>query len=321
MIWVIGIIIVVAVGFIAAAFVFSPRASTGDVQLRLDEYANRETPLTLEEIELSQPFSERVLQPLFKRLAGFVTRFTPAKSIEKSRRDIEMAGRPVRSPEMFFGMKAAFGGVLGLISALLYMVGKGLDFTNFLALIQSSFTVVLVFIIGGTIGYLLPGIWLGSKIKKRQDEVVKSMPDALDLLVISVEAGLGFQDALGKVAEKWDNELSRAFARTLQEVQLGKTMNSALRQMEQNMGVADMTSFVAAIIQATSFGVSIAKVLRIQSEQMRIKRRQRAEKKAQEAPIKMLFPMVFLIFPSLFIVLLGPAALLIMESFRGGTPF
>lgn len=311
MIWLIGAILLIAIGLIAAAFISSPNASTGDVQLRLDEYANRTTPVTLEEIELSQPFSERVVLPLIKGLSNYVTRFTPQKSIEKSRRDLEMAGRPIQSPEMFFGIKAAVAIVLGLIAFLI------LSFTG-----QPFLTRLVFSLFGGLIGFLFPGMWLGSKIKKRQEEITRAMPDAMDLLVICVEAGLGFQDAMGKVAEKWDNELSKGFARALQEVQLGKTMNEGLRQMEQNMGVADMTSFVAAVIQATSFGVSIAKVLRIQADQMRIKRRQRAEKKAQEAPIKMLFPMVFLIFPSLFIVLLGPAALLLMEQFGGGnSPF
>jgi len=306
----IGIILVAAIALIIGGVVFSRQASTGDVQLRLDEYANRTTPLTLEEIELSQPFSERIIVPLMKGMSNFASRFTPRRAVEKARKDLEMAGRPIQSPEMFFGIKTAVSLVLGLITFLvLSLTSQGI--------LQS---VVFAFVVG-MIGYILPGVWLGGKIRKRQDEIIKSMPDAMDLLVICVEAGLGFQAAMGKVAEKWDNELAKAFARALQEIQLGKTMNSSLREMESNMGVSDMTSFVAAIIQATSFGVSIAKVLRIQSEQMRIKRRQRAEKKAQEAPIKMLFPMVFLIFPSLFIVLLGPAALLVMESFGGGTPF
>lgn len=308
---VIGIVFVIAVGLIVTALIVSPRVSTGDVQLRLDEYASRDVPLTLEEIELSQPFSERVILPLLNGLANSVTRFTPRRAIEKARKDLEMAGRPVRSPELFFGIKTAASIFMGVISLLV------------LILMRQPFLNQIVFsIVGAMIGFIFPGVWLGSRIKKRQNEIVKAMPDAMDLLVICVEAGLGFQAAMAKVAEKWDNELAISFARALQEVQLGKTLNNALREMEQNMGVPDMTSFVAAIIQATSFGVSLAKVLRIQAEQMRIRRRQRAEKKAQEAPIKMLFPLAFLIFPALFIVLLGPAALLVMESFsQGGSPF
>ena len=305
-----GVVLVAALGLIVGGLVFGRQASTGDVQVRLDEYANRTTPLTLEEIELSQPFSERVIIPFFRGISGFVARFTPQRAIEKSRLDLEMAGRPIESPELFFGIKAAAAVVFGLIAFLVLSLSS-----------QGFFRGIIFSIVIGLVGFLLPGIWLGGKIRRRQEEIVKSMPDAMDLLVICVEAGLGFQSAMGKVAEKWDNELSKAFARVLQETQLGKTLNSALREMEEHMGVPDMTSFVAAIIQATSFGVSLAKVLNIQSEQMRIKRRQRAEKKAQEAPIKMLFPLVFLIFPSLFIVLLGPAALLIIESFGADAVF
>jgi tight adherence protein C len=140
------------------------------------------------------------------------------------------------------------------------------------------------------------------------------MPDALDLLTICVEAGLGFDGAMSRVFEKWDNELSRAFGRVLREIQLGKLRREALRDMADRIGLAEMTSFVAAIIQSEQLGVSMARVLRIQSEQMRVKRRQIAEEKAQQAPIKMTFPMVLLIFPSILIVLLGPAALLLMQS-------
>ena len=140
------------------------------------------------------------------------------------------------------------------------------------------------------------------------------MPDALDLLTIAVEAGMGFDGAMQKVADKWDNEISKGFGKVTQEMRLGVVRRDALRNMDTTMGVPDVTTFVAAIIQAEQLGVSMAKILRVQSEQMRIKRRQRAEEIANKAPIKMLFPMVFLIFPALFIILLGPAVLVIMET-------
>jgi len=304
---VIGAAIVIAIIVVVVALVFAPKATSGDVQMRLEEYATRATPLTLEELEMSQPFSERIMTPVLQAIARSVSRFTPKEATEKARRDIEMAGRPVKSPEMFMGVKGAVAIVLAVLAFLLLSI-SGQPMTYRLAGIG----------LGAAIGFILPGVWLGSKISQRQNEILKALPDALDLLVICVEAGLGFEGAMAKVAEKWDNELSRAFARVLQEIRLGKLRTDALREMEKNMGVADVTSFVAAIIQATQFGVSIAKVLRIQSEQMRTKRRQRAEKKAQEAPIKMLFPLVFLVFPSIFLVLLGPAALLVMESGVGG---
>jgi tight adherence protein C len=140
------------------------------------------------------------------------------------------------------------------------------------------------------------------------------MPDALDLLTICVEAGLGFDGAMAKVYGKWDNELSRAFGRVIREVQLGKLRREALRDMADRLGVSEMTSFVAAVIQSEQLGVSMAKVLRIQSDQMRVKRRQIAEEAAHKAPIKMLIPMALLIFPSICIVLMTPALLMLMRS-------
>jgi len=148
----------------------------------------------------------------------------------------------------------------------------------------------------------------------------RALPDALDLLTISVEAGLGFDAAMAKVAEKSDNELSRAFARVNAEVRLGKLRRDALRDMAQRAGVQDISNFIAAVIQADQLGVSLSKVLRVQSEQMRVRRRQRAEELANQAPIKMLFPLVFLIFPSIFIVLLGPAVIQIQKSGLFGGP-
>ena len=140
------------------------------------------------------------------------------------------------------------------------------------------------------------------------------MPDALDLLTICVEAGLGFDGAMQKVNEKWDNELGRAFGRVLREIQLGKLRREALRDMAERMGVGEMTSFIAAVIQSEQLGVSMAKVLRIQSDQMRVKRRQLAEEEAHRAPIKMLIPMALLIFPSICIVLMTPALLMLFRS-------
>jgi tight adherence protein C len=133
-------------------------------------------------------------------------------------------------------------------------------------------------------------------------------------LTICVEAGLGFDAAMGKVYEKWDNELSIAFGRVIQEIQLGKIRREALRDMASRMDVPDVTSFTAAIIQADQLGVSISKILRVQSDQMRVKRRQRAQEKAQQAPVKMMIPMVLLIFPSIWIVLLGPSIIILMNT-------
>jgi len=282
--------------------VAAPRASD-QVLDRLTEYGGR--TLTLEEIELSQPFSARVVKPLIQGVAQFIGRFAPQRNIQEMRRKLELAGRPYGwGPTEFLGVRGLAGILLATMTFLLLtLTGQYLPKR------------LLATVVAGGLGfYLLPTLWLSSKISRRQTEIVKALPDALDLLTISVEAGLGFDAAMQKVAEKWDNELSLAFTRVIQEIQMGKLRREALRDMADRMDVSDVSSFVAAIIQADQLGVSIAKVLRIQSEQMRIRRRQRAEEKAHQAPVKMLFPMVFLIFPALLIVLLGPAILTVMNS-------
>jgi tight adherence protein C len=171
-------------------------------------------------------------------------------------------------------------------------------------------------LIGGATfgGFYVPHIMLSTRITRRQKEIRNAMPDALDLLTICVEAGLGFDAAMSKVAEKWETELALAFARVIREVQLGKVRREALKDMSDRLGIAELTSFVAAIIQSEQLGVSMSKVLRIQSDQMRLKRRQRAEEEAHKAPIKMIIPLALLVFPSIMIIILTPAVIQIMGS-------
>jgi tight adherence protein C len=171
------------------------------------------------------------------------------------------------------------------------------------------------------LGFYIPEALLTSKIQRRQKSVRKAMPDALDLLTICVEAGLGFDGAMAKVTEKWDNELSLSLGRVIREIQLGKLRREALRDMADRLGIPEMTSFVAAVIQSEQLGVSMAKVLRIQSDQMRVKRRQLAEEEAHKAPIKMLIPMALLIFPSICIILMTPALLMLLHSALRGVLF
>lgn len=278
------------------------------LQARLAEYSMRETPATLEEIEMSMPFRERVLAPLVQRAAGFITRFTPAKTLESTRHSLDLAGNPNNwTASEFFGIRAIASVVLGGLIFLLLTITKS-DLPARLGM-TALFTVL---------GFMLPALWLGGKIRGRKSSVIKALPDALDLLTICVEAGLGFDQAMQKVSEKWDNELSRTFGRVLHEIRLGKTRREALRDASQRLDVGDVTSFVAAVIQSEQLGVSMAKVLRIQSDQMRMRRRQRAEEKAHQAPVKMLFPMVFLIFPAIWVVLLGPAILQVMNTNLSG---
>jgi tight adherence protein C len=309
---VIGIVVVVLLVLTAMLVILGLRASaaTGgggsDVQVRLEEFAGRATPVTLEEIELSQPFSQRIIRPILVRIGNALEKLAPSKARAEAERQLELAGRPYGwGAAEFFGLRLFVAVLFGVFVFLITAIAPNVDPTlKWL----SPF-------IGAALGFFLPLLWLRSKINARKKEIIKSLPDAMDLLTIAVEAGMGFDGALQKVAEKWDNQLSRAFGKVVQEMRLGLIRREALRNMSNNMDVPDVTSFVAAIIQADQLGVSIAKILRVQSEQMRVKRRQRAEEQANKAPIKMLFPMVFLIFPALFVVLLGPAVLIIMETF------
>ncbi|MBI5033912.1 MAG: type II secretion system F family protein [Chloroflexi bacterium] len=267
-------------------------------QERLQTYGSR--PRTLTELEMSQPFSDRVLQPLVRGTSGFFSRFTPKQNVEEMKRKIELAGNPNN------WTAADFLGVRGLgviITAILVGVP--------MLVLRIPWPQTLLFTaIAAFLGFYLPMFWLSSKIRQRQHDIQKALPDALDLLTICTEAGQGFDAAMAKVAEKWDNELSHAFARANAEVRLGKIRREALRDMANRADVPNLTNFIAAVIQADQLGVSMAKVLRIQSEQMRVKRRQHAEELAAKAPVKMMFPLVFLIFPSIMIVLLGPAVLI-----------
>ena len=238
------------------------------------------------------------------------TRFTPQQLIEATELKIELAGNPIRmAASTFLASRFVIAGVLGgfLLVVFLFAPPSSVIKIN-PYIVTPLFTVI---------GFFFPQLWLQSKIDRRQKEIQKAMPDALDLLTICVEAGLGFDAAMAKVSEKWDNELSLSFSRAIKEVQLGKLRRDALKDMSNRIGLAEMTSFIAAVIQSEQLGVSMAKVLRIQSEQMRMKRRQRAEEEAHKAPVKMIVPMAFLTFPSIFIVLLAPAAFSMAETFGG----
>jgi len=272
---------------------------------RMQEYGERDISATLEEIELSLPFAQRVLVPVVQKGAALVARLTPVNMLETTRHKLEVAGRPGNlGPAEFIAIRFIAAVVLGGLTLFLFLrtSGRAAQYRFLFPPLMTAF------------GFFMPVIWLGSKTSTRQNEIVKALPDALDLLTVCVEAGLGFDSAMAKLTEKWDDVLALEFGRVLQEIGLGKLRRVALRDMADRMEVPDVTTFVAAVIQAEQLGVSLAKVLRIQSDQMRLRRRQRAEEKAHQAGIKMLIPMVVLIIPSLFIILLGPAVLIFMES-------
>lgn len=290
-----------------------PKTAPDPIQARLAQFAERTR--SLEEIELEQPFTERVLRPLILQMARLVSRFLPRRKLRAGndaglggiQRRLVLAGSPNNlSGSDFLGIVAV--SVLSMAALLFLLMGlAGAD----------PVTSALLGLVGGGIGYYIPTIWLSSKIAARQKEIQRALPDALDLLVISVEAGLGFDGAIQKLTEKSDNALSREFRRVLAEIRMGRTRREALKDMVTRTEVADLNTFVSAIIQADQLGVSVSRVLSVQAEQMRLLRRQRAEELAAKAPLKMLFPMVFLIFPSMFVVIMGPS----IPSLLGGGGF
>ena len=276
-------------------------AQLDPVQARLQQIAVR--PRTLEELELQRPLSERMLKPIIAGFSNLVGRFYPQNTVRGLSLRLKRAGMETTSTEFFLGVKgfaAIVGGVL--ISGLVNAVSGDPLFT-------------LGGLLGGIIlGFMAPDFYLSSKAGGRANAIIEQLPDALDLLTISVEAGLGFDAALVKVTEKMKGPLTEEFKRASGEQRVGKSRQEALRGINERVEVKELQNFISAIIQADQLGVSMSKVLRIQSEQLRQDRRQRAEEKAARAPILIMLPTVGCIFPSLFIVILAPAALSALSS-------
>ena len=270
------------------------------VQQRLAGYGG-EKPLSIEEVELSRPFSERFLRPAIERLGSMLSRSTPQKQRQDMMNRLEMAGRPGNlTPEDFTAVRLVAAAVMAAVGLLLGL------------LLANPLYLVISLIAGTVLGFYLPVLWLKQKVDARRTEIQKGLPDAMDLLVIAVDAGLGFDAALARVTDKYRNALSDQFAKVLREVSLGRPRLEALDEMGRASGVEDLHNFIQAIIQSEQFGTGIGKILRIQADEMRRKRRQRAQEKAAQATLKMMLPMVGCIFPTLWIVLLGPAALILM---------
>jgi tight adherence protein C len=302
----IGLLFGVAVSGVVLTLLYGLRAGSQADTEEVDRlYTVGDTPLTLEEVELSQPFSERILKPGMTTLLQFLGRMTPQRNLQDLQHRLVVAGRPFGwNVISFLGLRllAAL-----LLAALVFVLTLFSDQTLGRRLILTAAL--------GALGYMLPILWLGSYTRRRQSALVRALPDGLDMLNICVGAGLGFDAALTKVGEQWDTPLSHEFNRVVAEIRLGKTRRRALQDLAKRTEVPEIENFVATIVQADQLGVSIAKVLRTHAEQMRIFRRQRAEEQARQATIKLLFPLVFMIFPSMLAVLLGPAIPPILETF------
>ena len=288
-----------AVLLYASGSVLVERAEVRESLRRLEGYQVQST----RDKELLPTFDERVLSPIGDRFLGIGRRITPTGYVDGVRRRLEQAGKPIATADQFVAGKAvALVGVVVWFLLVFVVLGMGglLGIVLFLGLTAA--------------GFFLPDMVLNNKVKARKHEIAVQLPDLLDLLTISVEAGLGFEQALDRTTAAIPGALSSEFERMLREMRLGTSRSDSLRALEARTDVPELRSFVLAMLQADTFGVSISRLLRAQAEDMRTRRRQRAQEQAQKAPVKMLFQMVFCIFPSIFVIVLGPALIGISES-------
>ena len=258
----------------------------------------------LREETLAKPLSERAVAPVILRLFSFVRRLTPVGYLEKTQHKLMLAGHPGNMDAPGFAVIKFFTTIAGLILSY-FALGAGFEG------IQRLLIIALPLVLG----FFGPDVWLSRKVDERRKAMQRALPDILDLLVISVEAGLGFDSALARVVGTVPGPLSEEFFRMLQETRVGVARRDAMRHLMDRTDLDELRSFLLAMLQAEAFGVAIARVLRVQADEMRVKRRQRAQEKAFGAPVKLVFPLVFCIFPALFIVLLGPAVIQIADVF------
>jgi tight adherence protein C len=259
--------------------------------------------------EAEPGFQTRVLNPFLDRLVGLGRRLTPSDYSERIAKKLNIAGNPPGwTVDRVMSLKVVGIG-LGLVAGFLLalLLGKG------------SLTLLGMVLVGGVAGYYGPNFYLYQKGYDRTNSMQRSLPDALDLLTISVEAGLGFDAALSQVARNTDGALANEFARVLQEMQIGLGRSQALRALGERSTLPELRSFTSAMVQADAFGIPVGQVLRVQSNEMRVKRRQRAEEAAQKIPVKIMVPLVLFILPALFVAVLGPAIISMMGIFGGGS--
>lgn len=301
---VIGLLVTTSVLVAALVVVrtLTDRAEVRESLRRLDGYQIQD----LRDREMLAPISERVLAPMVTGLTGVAGRLSPQGYRERVARTLVLAGHPAGlTVDQVLVLK-----LLGLFSGILWVP------TVFVVLGLTG-TVAVVATGGLWVGsFLLPDLLLGRAIDARQHAITVALPDVLDLLVISVEAGLGFEQALERTTNAVPGPLADEFRRMLRETRIGSTRAEALRAMDERCDVPELRTFILAMLQADTFGVSIARLLRAQADEMRVRRRLRAQTQAQKAPVKMLFPLVFCIFPSIFVVILGPAVIQLSDAFR-----
>lgn len=312
-----NIFIATLVGFVlfiggAGMLILSIRwFSADEMTARLNNFVAEESPkdrqwrtlVTIRTRELSGSLISRIFLPIVRQIGALLGRMTPTSTVEDVRHKLSIAGNPYGfEAREYFGMRILFT-VFGFALGYLFIL-RGPTTLNLVA--------------GGgslIIGLLLPPLWLNSRVRARQNEIRKSLPDALDMLSVCADAGLGFDQSLQRVGEYWDTPISRELSRVVVEIEMGFSRQEALRNLAQRLDVTELSSFVAVILQSDHLGMSIKDTLHAQAEQMRIERRYRAQEKARTVPIKMLLPLTFLIFPAIMAMVVGPALPSLIDLF------
>jgi tight adherence protein C len=288
------------------AYALFGRSSASSMETRIQDFRSRAVALQEDEVDLELPFGDRVLRPSIESFSRTISSILPASVLADIQKQLLMAGNPMTSQSY------------NVFWAVMFCTFAGLGVIMFIALPGSLLIHKTLFaIMFSAIGFIFPRMWLKGKVKARQKRVLKAMPDAMDLITTCVEAGLGLDAALARVAEKSSGPLADELSRMLRDVAMGKMRREAMVELDERIGVEELSSFINSVIQAEQLGVGIAQVLRVQSDQLRTRRRQKAEQAAHEAPIKMLFPLVLFIFPAFLLVILGPAAIRIAQSLAG----
>jgi len=306
--------IAMALGVLAAGGVFAavwslapaPPSNADIVEGRLRLYEAGNVP-SLTEIELQLPFRQRILEPILKRLGKLLEQTMPEKARNDIRLKLQLAGRPNGlSASDFIALRYVLAGVL---CSLAIVIG---------ALTQNRVVLAIGAAVGAAAGLYIPLFWLRWQVKSRKSVIQMDLPDVIDVLIVCVEAGLTFEGAVEKVVEKYDHALAEEFGRVLQEARMGRPRLEALYEMGQRTGVEELNNFIQAIIQSEQLGSGIARILRIQSDEIRQKRLLHTQERGAKASLKMLLPMIGCIFPTLWVILMGPAALLAFKALKGG---
>ncbi|HHX26837.1 MAG TPA: type II secretion system F family protein [Firmicutes bacterium] len=284
---------------------FFVRSKEPSIKERVEEVARLGRVPSEREQTLARPLLHRVASPIANKVSGAIVAATPKSVLKAAERKLDAMGNP-------WNLTPGEYVILRIMTLILIPIAIAIPAGGF-----GSRRALLFALVALGLGWVVPEVMMQSKAKQRGKDIQKALPDVLDLLTVSVEAGLGFDAALVRVVERRKGPLSDEFGIVLREMRVGTPRREALKQLAERVKVDDITSLTSAIIQTDHLGVGIANILRIQSDQSRVKRRQKVEESAMKAPIKMLFPLVFFIFPTLFVVLLGPAVIQIAETLLG----